>query len=73
MASDIVPKLKIGDVIFLKGHPSNEGLIKEIIKKRIDNNPVDVLYFYKVFWFGGTGNSKLYSASELIPSKRKGI
>jgi uncharacterized protein YprB with RNaseH-like and TPR domain len=57
--------LKVGDLVFLKDSPKAEGLIKEVVKKRVDNSHVDMLYFYRVFWFGGAGNSKFYSESEL--------
>jgi len=72
MESSVFFMLKVGDLIFLKDHPKTQGIIKEVIKKRVDNSHVDVLYSYRVFWFGGAGNSKLYSESELdLNRKRK--
>jgi len=71
MKNNVFFTLKVGDLIFLKDNPKAEGLIKEVVKKRVDNSPVDVLYFYRVFWFGGAGNSKLYPESELSLSKER--
>lgn len=72
MKNNVFYMLKVGDLVFLKDRPKTEGLIKEIVKKRVDNSPVDMVYFYRVFWFGGAGNSKLYAESELGLNKGRG-
>jgi len=58
-------EFKIGQLVTLKGRPQTTGLISEIVLKKVDNSPVDLVYLYRVFWFTGTGSSKLYAAVEL--------
>ena len=58
-------KFKIGQLVNLKGRPQITGLISEVVLKKVDNSPVDLVYLYKVFWFTGTGSSKLFTAAEL--------
>lgn len=69
--------LKIGNLVSLKNRPNFEGIVKNIVEKKVDFGVSNVVYLYEVFWFKGQGSLKLYSASDLVLSvnqpKSKGI
>ena len=58
-------EFKIGQIVNLKAIPQTTGLISDVIKKKVDNSPAGLIYLYRVFWFTGTGSSKLYLAADL--------